>query len=105
MKVGKHFSSLLWFCLLSGFCGISLAAQTQPAATKPAQATKGATNPRTTKMTTDPALLSPATLHAMAPDVYEVKFITTKGDFVTRVTRAPRAAAASARAAPILPLE
>ena len=39
-------------------------------------------------MTTDPALLSPATLHAKAPDVYEVKFTTTKGDFVARVTRA-----------------
>ena len=39
-------------------------------------------------MTTDPALLQPATLHAKAPDVYEVKFATTKGDFVVQVTRA-----------------
>jgi len=39
-------------------------------------------------MTTDPALLQPATLNAKAPDVYDVKFTTTKGDFVVQVTRA-----------------
>lgn len=39
-------------------------------------------------MTTDPALLHPASLTAKAPDVYEVTFVTTKGDFVVQVTRA-----------------
>ena len=39
-------------------------------------------------MTTDPALMHPETLKATAPDVYEVKFTTTKGDFVVKVTRA-----------------
>jgi peptidyl-prolyl cis-trans isomerase A (cyclophilin A) len=39
-------------------------------------------------MTTDPALLQPATLKAKAPDVFQVKFATTKGDFVVQVTRA-----------------
>ncbi len=39
-------------------------------------------------MTTDPALLQPATLKAKAPDVYDVKFTTTKGDFVVEVNRA-----------------
>jgi peptidyl-prolyl cis-trans isomerase A (cyclophilin A) len=39
-------------------------------------------------MTTDPALLHPATLKAKAPDVYEVKFVTTKGDFTVQVNRA-----------------
>jgi len=39
-------------------------------------------------MTTDPALLQPATLKAKAPDVYDVKFTTTKGDFVVQVNRA-----------------
>jgi peptidyl-prolyl cis-trans isomerase A (cyclophilin A) len=41
-----------------------------------------------THMTTDPALLHPAELKAKAPDVYEVKFTTTKGDFVVQVNRA-----------------
>jgi len=39
-------------------------------------------------MTTDPALLKPATLTAKAPDVFTVQFTTTKGDFVVEVTRA-----------------
>lgn len=39
-------------------------------------------------MTTDPALLHPAELKAKAPDVYDVKFSTTKGDFVVQVNRA-----------------
>ena len=39
-------------------------------------------------MTSDSALLHPASLNAKAPDTYEVKFTTTKGDFVVRVTRA-----------------
>ncbi|MGB7310652.1 MAG: peptidylprolyl isomerase [Candidatus Acidiferrales bacterium] len=39
-------------------------------------------------MTTDPELLHPATLKAKAPDVYDVKFVTTKGDFTVQVSRA-----------------
>lgn len=35
-----------------------------------------------------PALLNPSALTAKAPDVYEVKFTTTKGEFVVQVTRA-----------------
>jgi len=43
---------------------------------------------------TDPALLHPAQLTAKAPDVYRVKFTTTKGVFVVEVPRAwaPRGA-------------
>lgn len=37
---------------------------------------------------TDPALFHPATLHAKAPDSFQVKFTTTKGDFVIEATRA-----------------
>lgn len=36
----------------------------------------------------DPALMQPALLKAKAPDVFEVKFVTTKGDFTVKVTRA-----------------
>jgi len=36
----------------------------------------------------DPALLQPATLRAKAPAEYEVKFVTTAGDFTLKVTRA-----------------
>jgi peptidyl-prolyl cis-trans isomerase A (cyclophilin A) len=39
-------------------------------------------------MTTDSALLHPSTLTAKAPATFEVKFTTTKGDFVVQVNRA-----------------
>jgi peptidyl-prolyl cis-trans isomerase A (cyclophilin A) len=39
-------------------------------------------------MSNDSALLQPASLKEKAPDVYAVKFTTTKGDFVVTVTRA-----------------
>jgi peptidyl-prolyl cis-trans isomerase A (cyclophilin A) len=35
----------------------------------------------------DPALLHPATLKSQAPAEYDVKFVTTKGDFVVHVRR------------------
>jgi peptidyl-prolyl cis-trans isomerase A (cyclophilin A) len=49
-----------------------------------------ATKPKSTAIAhagTDPALLHPATLKAQAPAEYDVKFVTTKGDFVVHVTR------------------
>jgi peptidyl-prolyl cis-trans isomerase A (cyclophilin A) len=39
-------------------------------------------------VSTAPSLLHPASLHAKAPDVYLVKFHTSKGDFTMKVTRA-----------------
>ena len=39
-------------------------------------------------MTTHPGLLKPETLTEKAPEVYDVTFATTKGDFVVRVNRA-----------------
>src|ERR1700691_53690 len=59
-------------------------------ATAPAQAqsTTPAAHPHATAPHSDPALLHPATLTAKAPDVYEVTFKTTAGDFVVTVTRA-----------------
>ncbi|MHB8754327.1 MAG: peptidylprolyl isomerase [Candidatus Acidiferrales bacterium] len=38
-------------------------------------------------MSTTGSLLHPASLHATAPAVYDVKFHTTKGDFTMQVTR------------------
>jgi peptidyl-prolyl cis-trans isomerase A (cyclophilin A) len=80
----KRFAISLCLLILCHNVPAALAGQTQPAAPKPA----ATTHPRTTHMTTDPALLHPATLHAKAPEVYEVKFTTTKGDVVVQVTRA-----------------
>jgi peptidyl-prolyl cis-trans isomerase A (cyclophilin A) len=80
----KRFMLLLALLLMVSFFPRALFGQAESAAPQPATAT----HPRTTHMTTDPALLHPATLTAQAPDVYEVKFETTKGDFVVQVTRA-----------------
>jgi len=62
--------------------------QARPATHKPAATTHHpTTHRRTTHVTIDPALLHPATLHSKAPETYEVKFVTTKGDFVVEVHR------------------
>src|SRR5712692_4149292 len=55
-----------------------------PAPKKPAASAQSATR----QADFDPALLQPATLKEKAPEVYQVKFTTTKGDFVVKVTRA-----------------
>ena len=39
-------------------------------------------------MTTNPGLLKPETLTEKAPEVYDVTFSTTKGDFIVHVNRA-----------------
>jgi peptidyl-prolyl cis-trans isomerase A (cyclophilin A) len=41
-----------------------------------------------TKQGYDRALLRPATLKEQAPETFDVKFVTTRGDFVVKVTRA-----------------
>ncbi len=77
--------------LLCTFAALVLAVPAVPAAqapAAPAHTSTTATHPRTTHMTTDPELLHPATLKAKAPDVYDVKFVTTKGDFTVQVSRA-----------------
>jgi peptidyl-prolyl cis-trans isomerase A (cyclophilin A) len=54
-------------------------------AKKPEAAAKA---PATKAAPVDPALLQPATLRAKAPAEYEVKFVTTAGEFTVKVTRA-----------------
>ena len=88
----KRIARLCLFALIAA-APAAVAAQTnstapKPAAPKPASPKPAGTTTRTaTKMTTDPALLKPASLTAKAPDVYEVKLATTKGDIVVQVTR------------------
>jgi peptidyl-prolyl cis-trans isomerase A (cyclophilin A) len=66
---------------------IAAAAQTPtPAPAKKPAAAESATAAKAAPF--DPALLEPATLRAKAPAEYEVKFVTTAGDFTVKVTRA-----------------
>jgi cyclophilin family peptidyl-prolyl cis-trans isomerase len=64
-----------------------LVARAGQAPAAPAGQTSPATQSRTTHMTSDPALLHPASLTEKAPDSFQVKFATTKGDFIVEVTR------------------
>jgi len=64
----------------------------QPAATKSAPkgaaASKGSGATKgPAKTATNPALLSPASLKAKAPEMFKAQFITTKGDFIVEVHR------------------
>jgi peptidyl-prolyl cis-trans isomerase A (cyclophilin A) len=74
-RVSAHL--LVCFLTLISFPAV-LASQTQSPAPN---------HSRTTHMTTDPALLHPSELKAKAPEVYDVKFSTTKGDIVLEVVR------------------
>ena len=57
-----------------------------------AQTTQKRTTPPTVRRSTSGAasrsLLRPSSLNQKAPEVYQTKFTTTKGDFVIEVTRA-----------------
>jgi peptidyl-prolyl cis-trans isomerase A (cyclophilin A) len=78
-----------WLCFLvvAMLAPAVLHAQAAPAqATAPKPATT--THPAAAHAATDPGLLNPALLKATAPPVYEVTFVTTKGNFVVQVTRA-----------------
>jgi peptidyl-prolyl cis-trans isomerase A (cyclophilin A) len=73
------------------FTSISADSQTPATSTpaKPKSSTATAAKPAAaTAPTYDRALLKPALLKEQAPDTYQVKFETTRGDFTITVTRA-----------------
>jgi peptidyl-prolyl cis-trans isomerase A (cyclophilin A) len=81
--------------LVAGTLGMAsqVVAQTPaPAPAKPKTATapkSGTTTPKTaTARSYDRALLRPALLKEKAPETYQVKFVTTRGEFTVSVTRA-----------------
>lgn len=66
------------------FVGLAL---TLAVATPGALAQTHRTTTRRKTVSTAPSLLHPASLHAKSPDVYFVKFHTSKGDFTMKVAR------------------
>jgi peptidyl-prolyl cis-trans isomerase A (cyclophilin A) len=91
-KQMKHFRGTL---VLASLCMlISLGAQAQTSGQAPAKSP--AKSPAATakkpagavKAPFDPALLQPAALKAKAPAEFNVKFVTTAGEFTMKVTRA-----------------
>src|SRR5271163_3994575 len=85
-KIVKRFVPCFFVALLVALVPAITPAQSQ--STTPAAKPATPAHPHSTAPHTDPALLHPATLTAKAPDVYEVTFKTTGGDFVVQVTRA-----------------
>src|SRR5260370_6960978 len=78
----RHNSKILILATLSA--ALSAAAQSPSPSKAPSKQA-----PATAKAAAfDPSLLHPATLRAYAPDVYEVKFVTTSADFSIKLTRA-----------------
>jgi len=88
--------SKVLICALAAFCAARSVAQTPATQTPANQAPATAAKPPAHKSTAggavaphyDHTLLHPALLKAKAPESYQVKFVTTKGDFTLTVTRA-----------------
>jgi peptidyl-prolyl cis-trans isomerase A (cyclophilin A) len=75
----------LGVALIAG--GAFARAESQTSSQKSTTSTHKRTAHRMTHATYDHELLHPAMLHARAPETYDVKFVTTKGDFTIRVHR------------------
>src|SRR6516162_10422200 len=76
MKTERLFAALFGATVLAGCLCAQVGAASQKQATG-----------KTSVAGSRPSLLNPVTLKAQAPDMYKVKFNTTKGDFVVQVTR------------------
>lgn len=73
-------------CAFAGAIAFAQSGTQGSTAKKPATATHSAAKPAGPGY--DRALLTPSLLHAIAPAEFDVKFVTTKGDFTVHVTRA-----------------
>jgi peptidyl-prolyl cis-trans isomerase A (cyclophilin A) len=83
MRITRFVATTAAFLILATTPAFSQTSTTQaPAKPKSSTAAKPAASPY------DRALLKPALLKDTAPDTYQVKFITTRGDFTITVTRA-----------------
>lgn len=86
----RRIMSSLFLCVLALLAPSIVVAQSTGASSQsaPPKSTAKAHSASSASRGSDPALLHPATLKAQAPAVYDVKFTTSKGDFVIEVTRA-----------------
>jgi peptidyl-prolyl cis-trans isomerase A (cyclophilin A) len=84
----KRVVPMLWVVMLVFFFTIAAPAQDQTAAlaTKTGSVQSTTAMPKTPQK--DSSLLHPETLKAKAPEEFDAKFVTTKGEFVVHVKRA-----------------
>jgi len=78
--------SLTAICML--FFAVAMHAQAQTAAQAPAKPTAAVPAQKPAAASYDRTLLHPALLKEKAPETFQVKFETTRGDFTMNVTRA-----------------
>ena len=78
--------SLTAICMV--FFAVAMHAQAQTAAQAPAKPTAAAPAQKPAAASYDRTLLHPALLKEKAPETFQVKFETTRGDFTMNVTRA-----------------
>jgi peptidyl-prolyl cis-trans isomerase A (cyclophilin A) len=83
MRNSLNFAAIAYACSIISIYTMAQTPGPAPAK-KPAAAAKA---PAAGTAAFDPALLQPATLKAKAPAEYEVKFVTTAGEFTIKVTR------------------
>ena len=86
MRIIKFVAPLATFLLFASIPSFSQTSTT-PAPAKPKSSTPAKT-PKPAASPYDRTLLKPALLKDKAPDTYQVKFETTRGDFTVTVTRA-----------------
>jgi peptidyl-prolyl cis-trans isomerase A (cyclophilin A) len=87
MRFTKSASTSIALLLLAATASFSQT-PTTPAPAKPKTSTTSAAKPAAAAATYDRSLLKPALLKEQAPESYQVKFETTRGDFTISVTRA-----------------
>ena len=89
MRNIRGIAVLASLCMLASL-GARAQTSAQAPAKNPAAASKAPARkaPAAAKAPFDPALLQPATLKAKAPAEFDVKFVTTAGEFTIKVTRA-----------------
>ena len=87
MKRFRRFAVLASLCWL-GTLGAQAQTTSAPAKSPASPAAKAPAAKAPAKVTIDAGLLQPAMLKAKAPDEYDVKFVTTAGEFTMHVTRA-----------------
>jgi peptidyl-prolyl cis-trans isomerase A (cyclophilin A) len=83
----RYFSKIAVLMFGCSFISVAAAGQT-PTPAPEKKPTTAAKAPDAKAASFDPALLHPETLKAKAPAEYEVKFVTTQGEFTVKVTRA-----------------
>ena len=86
MRLTRLFACVI--ALLFAIPALSQTSTTQTPSAKPKSSTTAAATPKPAASAYDRALLKPSLLKDTAPDTFQVKFDTTRGEFTVTVTRA-----------------